>query len=173
MSDYKVDDRPGVDDPIWDYVLEQRLRPYIPIAREWWDNVDTYEVINTGVTELKNGLYIRVTRAAARSPIKGIQAFPFIPTARLQIIGVQGGSSKMVERVCMDGKLKIEEFTIVCKSNLPSTFNSGQFVAFIPTAVYDNVNLLGRWIYITHDEAIQLASGFTPKTVIHKALTKL
>jgi len=172
----QVTDRPGVDDPIWDYVLEQRLRPYVPYIREWWADVHNFSMVDTGIVEIycedAPGLYARFTRTAIRSPIRGIQAFPFVPTGRLQITGVQGGSTKMIERVCLDNRMKIDEFTVICKSNLPSTFCAGQFVAFVPTEYLEEKTRLGCWLYFTQDELSMIARGETNEAIRNKALLK-
>jgi len=170
----QIDDRPGLDDPVWEHVLRQRLLPYIETVRQWWEHVDSFYMIDTGIVEIEcdaPGLYVRFTRTAIRSPIKGIQAFPFVPTGRLQITGVQGGSTKMITRVCLDNRMKVDEFTIVCKSNLPSTFNSAQFVAFVPTELLDT-NVLGNWIYFTPEECSLLARGEISESIRHKAMLK-
>jgi len=170
-----VDDKPGLDDPIWNYVLETRLQPYIGYVREWWANVHNFSMLDTGITELyyddAPGLYVRFTRTAIRSPIRGIQAFPFVPTARLQITGIQGGSTKMIDRVCLNGRFKIEEFTIICKNNLPSVFNASQLVAFVPTELLEN-QTLGCWLYFTQEELSLLARGESNEAIRNKALLK-
>jgi hypothetical protein len=176
MSDelFNVDDRPGLDDPIWDYVIESRLRPYIERAREWWANVHNFEMIDTGIIEIDEnypGLYARFTRTAVRSPVKGIQAFPFIPIPRLQITGVQGGVVKMIDRRCLNNRLKIDEFTIVAKSNLPSTFSGAQIIAIIPTEIMESRNF-GVWLYFTPDELSLLARGETNDAIRLKAMLK-
>lgn len=167
---------PGLDDPIWPYILTQRLSPYIPKVREWWTNVESYAVNDTGIYELYDenapGLMIRFTRTAKRSPVKGIQAFPFVCTGYLQLSGVQGGANKMIERVCMKG-LTIDEFTIVEKHNLPSTFQQGQFVAFIPTDLLKDTTKLGIWLYLTPPEMKALASNVVVDTVKQKVLLKI
>lgn len=169
-------DRPGLDDPIWPYILTQRLSPYIPRVREWWSNVESFVVNDTGIYELEcdsaPGLMIRFTRTAKRSPIKGIQAFPFVCTGYLQLSGVQGGANKMIERVCMKG-LVIDEFSIIEKHNLPSTFQQGQFVAFVPTILLEDVEKLGKWIYLTSVEMKALASNVVTDTVKQKVLLKI
>lgn len=167
---------PGLDDPIWPYILTQRLSPYIPKVREWWTNVESYTVNDTGIYELYDenapGLMVRFTRTAKRSPVKGIQAFPFVCTGYLQLSGVQGGANKMIERVCMKG-LTIDEFTIVEKHNLPSTFQQGQFVAFIPTDLLKDTTKLGIWLYLTPSEMKALASNVVVDTVKQKVLLKI
>ena len=171
----EIEDRPGRDDPIWDYVLQTRLMPYIPFAREWWSKVEDLVVHNTGIYDLTGppGFRYRFTRVAARSPIKGIQAFPFVPTAYLQISGVQGGSTKMVDRVCLDNKFTIDEFTIVCKSNLPSTVQQGQFIAFIPTRLISKIENLGLWLYLKREELEALGRGIILESVKLKVVLKL
>lgn len=174
-NDFTVDDRPGLDDPIWDYVLTTRLQKYIPYVREWWNDVHNFSMLDTGIVEVYHedapGLYARFTRTAIRSPIRGIQAFPFVPTPRLQITGVQGGSTKMIARVCLNNRLKMDEFTIICKGKLPSTFNAEQFVAFIPTELLEN-KILGNWLYFTPEECSMIARGETNEAIRNKALLK-
>jgi hypothetical protein len=172
----EVHDRPGVTDPIWEYLLQSRLAPYIPYVREWWANLDSINVTDTGISELEGppGFMMRFTRTPIRSPIKGIQAFPFVLTGYLQITGIQGGVVKMIERVCMDRKCQIDEFTIVEKHNLPSLFSNGQFVAFIPTTLLEDTRILGSWIYMTPAEMSQIvALEGLPETVKNKLLLKI
>lgn len=173
--DFGVDDRPGRDDPVWEYVLQTRLQPYIEHARKWWAAIEDMPVYDTGIYDIPDsppGMRMRFTRTAIRSPIRGIQAFPFVQTAYLQITGIQGGSVKMIDRVCLDNKFKIDEFTIVCKSNLPSTIQQGQLVAFIPTALLEDTKLLGQWLYLKQEELSELVRGRVPESVVIKAMLK-
>lgn len=150
------------DDPIWEYTLVTRLMPYKEAVDKFWDNVDSIPVIGTGIYAIPDsppGLMYRVTNTPVRSPIKGVQIFPFVPTAYLQITGVAGGVNKMITRICKDGNIKLDKYTIVEKSNLPSTYHKGQFVAFIPTDILDGARRLGRWVYLTTPEMIGLVQG--------------
>lgn len=165
------------DDPIWEYVLATKIQPYIPAAKKWWDKYDKLEIKGTGVfdyeydvVEDKNvppGLMIRVTSTPVRSPIKNVQAFPFVPAAYLQISGVPGGVNRMIERVCKDG-LEIDGVTIVEKHNLPSTYHKGQILAFIPTDVLAGSYKLGKYMYLTLVELVQMSRGNLPQSVITK-----
>lgn len=153
------------DDPIWEYTLGTKLVNYMPYIRAWWEHYSDIDVKHTGVYNVSDmingapsGLMYRVTNTPVRSPIKGVQAFPFIPVAYLQLTGISGGATRMVERVCMKG-MTIEEFTVVEKHNLPSTYHQGQFVAIIPTDVLGNVEQLGRFVYITLAEQVALSRG--------------
>jgi hypothetical protein len=115
----------------------------------------------------------RFTKSARKSPIPGVQAFPLIPTAYLQISGISGGSVKMIERVCQDYKFRVDEFVIIAKSNLPSTYNCGQFVAFIPEDIFVDVKSMGQWMYLTATELMYLAAGHITKEIQDKAQLKL
>lgn len=77
----------------------------------------------------------------------------------------------MVERVCLDNKMKIDEFTIICKSNLPSTFNASQFVALVPTDILENQSL-GVWLYFTKEELSLIARGESNEAIKLKAMLK-
>lgn len=174
----KMTDVEKYDDPVWNYVLNARLAPYIPAARIFWDNIESISIRGTGVfpiageqyDEVPPGMMYRVTNTPVRSPIKGVQVFPFVPAAYLQITGVTGGVSKMISRVCSDNKFTIEEFTIIEKSNLPSTYHRGQFIAFVPTCVLEDIGALGKWVYLTHNEMVGLAQGKVSQAVLAKVI---
>jgi hypothetical protein len=169
----------GLDDPVWDHVLRQRLEPYIPYARRWWQEIDELAPYDTGVYQIDYdieeqppGLFFRFTRTPIRSPIKGIQAFPFVVAAYLQITGVPGGSTKLIQRKLMSREYKIDEFTCIDVHNLPSTFNQGQLVAFVPTDVYIDTQTIGKWIYLTDVEISGLIQGRVLNSVQVKAIKK-
>lgn len=165
-----------LDDPLWDFILAERLGPYIEPVREWWKHVHELTVQDTGSYAIKDappGLMFRFTRSAVKSPIMGVQAFPFVTAGYLQLSGVKGGSTKMVNRICTKG-FTIEEFTIIEKHNLPSTYNQGQFIAFVPTEYLEAIKQNnGAWIYITRYEASRLLYGIVPKTLKNKVLLRL
>ena len=162
------------DDPMWEYVLNSKLAQYIPHARKFWENIENIEINGTGVYpvegEVPPGFMYRVTSTPVRSPIKHVQIFPFVPTAYLQITNVTGGSTRMVSRVCADNKFTIDEFTIVEKHNLPSTYHKGQFVAFVPTDVLERVQPLGKWVYLTAPEMVNLMQDRVQQTVKYKVI---
>lgn len=160
-------------DPIWDYTLNARLVPYIPSVRKFWDNIASINVTGTGVyvingVDVPPGLMYRVTNTPVRSPIKNVQVFPFVPTSYLNIVNVAGGVTKMVSRVCANSRFKIDEFTIVEKANLPSTYHQGQFLAFVPTNILNSSQSLGKWVYLTVPEMTALAQGVILKSVLLK-----
>lgn len=162
------------DDPMWEYVLNSKLAQYIPHARKFWENIESIEINGTGVYPVKGevppGFMYRVTSTPVRSPIKHVQIFPFVPTAYLQITNVTGGSTRMVSRVCADNKFTIDEFTIIEKHNLPSTYHKGQFVAFVPTDVLEGVRPLGKWVYLTAPEMVNLMQDRVQQTVKYKVI---
>jgi hypothetical protein len=171
-------DKKGLDDPLWPHVVRIRLEPYVPYVRKWWSEIEDLAPYDTGVFELSYdedqppGLFQRFTRTPIRSPIRGIQAFPFIVAGYLQISGVHGGSTKLIQKLCLNGGFKIDEFTVVELHNLPSTFNQGQLIAFVPTEIYEDSRLMGKWIYLTNDEISGLIKGEIYETVRHKAILK-
>jgi hypothetical protein len=171
-------DNPEIDDPLWPYILTERLKPYMPYVNYWWKHLDLHKFYNTGITELNApdapGLCVRFTRTALRSPIKGVQAFPFVGTAYLQLANIRGGACKMVERVCMDGKLSISGYTIIEKHNLPSILSQGQWIAFVPTYILVDIeHNIGQWIYVTQPELSKLVNGIVPLSIKNKALGKI
>lgn len=166
------------DDPIWEYTLATKLHDYIEPARRFWATVEDIFVSGTGVypitgDDVPPGMMYRMTNTPVRSPIKHVQIFPFVPVSYLNITGVAGGVNRMVSRVCMDGRFKIDEFTIIEKSNLPSTYHQGQFIAFVPTEILNGAQTLGKWIYCTIPEMMSVAKGVIPKTLEAKMLKQL
>jgi hypothetical protein len=168
----------GLDDPLWAYILRQRLEPYIPYVRRWWDEASELAPFDTGIyaieydEEQPAGLFWRFTRTAVRSPIRGVQAFPFLVAGYLQLTGIRGGSTKLVQRVLMDDKFTMDEFMCVEIHNLPSTFNQGQVIAFVPIDTYNDSRLLGKWIYFTNEEISSLIRGEITTAVRNKAIIK-
>lgn len=167
MSDVKE----ILDDPIWEYVLVAKLKPYIPAVRKWWEEYEKMQISSTGVfpidyadVETPPGLFMRMTSTAVRSPIKHVQAFPFVPSSYLQITGVPGGVNRMIERVCHNN-LTLEEFTIIEKHNLPSTYQKGQLLCFVPTATLNNTADMGKYVYMTVLELCSMAKGVLPQSV--------
>jgi hypothetical protein len=177
-EDRELDHKATFDDPVWIVVINDRLAPYIPYARRWWSEIAELAPTDTGIYAIDYdeaqppGMMYRFTRTAIRSPIRGVQAFPFIRAGSLQITGVKGGSTKLIQSICLDGKFKIDEFTIVEIHNLPSTFNQGQLLAFVPTEILEGTKELGRWLYFTQDEISLLMQGNTCNAIIRKAMLK-
>jgi hypothetical protein len=164
------------NDPLFEYILYSRLQPYIEKVREWWANIPNLKTHATGLFGIPDsppGLMYRFTKSARKSPIAGVQAFPLVPTAFLQITGISGGAVKMIERVCQDHRFSIDEFRVIVKSNLPSTYNCGQFVAFIPEDIFIDVRSMGQWLYLTSTELMYLAVGQVTKEVQNKAKLKI
>lgn len=164
----------ALDDPIWEYTVVSRLKPYIPAVKRWWSEYENLRVLGTGVfpieyddMENQPGLMMRMTSTPVRSPIKNVQAFPYVPTSFLQITGVPGGVNRMIERVC-DKNLEIEGMVIIEKHNLPSTYQKGQFIAFVPKEVLSGAQELGKYVYLTLQELSGLAQGICLKSVAAK-----
>lgn len=164
-----------MDDPIWEYVLTTKLQPYLEAVRRWWKDYEHMHISSTGVFDIHYddidcppGLFMRMTNTAVRSPIKHVQAFPFVPSSYLQITGVPGGVNRMIERVCHDAQFELEEFVIIEKHNLPSTYQKGQLLCFIPKEVYEGTKSMGKYVYMTVLELVTMAKGKLPESVVAK-----
>jgi hypothetical protein len=173
-----IDVKKQLDDPVWPYVLRQRLEPYMPYVRRWWGEIENVSPLDTGVypieysAEQPPGLFYRFTRTPVRSPIRGIQAFPFVIAGALQITGVSGGSTKLIQWMLCDDKFTMDEYSFIELHNLPSIFNQGQAIAIIPTDVYIDAHNVGKWIYFTNDEISSLIRGEVIASVHKKAVIK-
>ena len=47
-------DRPGLDDPIWEYIVRERCEKYIPYVKDWWSCIKEHDFVDTGVYSLTN-----------------------------------------------------------------------------------------------------------------------
>lgn len=164
-----------IDDPLWEYILTSKLTPYLDSARKFWAGIENISIINTGVFPVDDedappGFMYRVTSTPVRSPIKNVQVFPFVPTSYLQITNVTGGATRMVARLCAERNFKLGEFTIIEKSNLPSTYHQGQLVAFVPTSVLEQTELQGKYVYLTHDEMVSMMNDVVLPQVKNKVI---
>ena len=160
-------------DPVWDYALVSKITPYIPAIRDFWSKIQDMNVDGPGVfsiqgDEIPPGLMYRVTNTPVRSPIKNVQIFPFIPATFLQMSYIPGGVSKMITRVCANNRLTIDEFTIIEKSNLASTYHKGQIIIVVPTETLNGTKMLGKHIYITTAEMAALTHDIVPVSVKQK-----
>lgn len=165
-------DNTKYDDPIWEYTLVSRLTPYIEAVRDWWSEYDKLDLRSTCVYPIEGedvppGLMARLTNTPARSPVKGVQAFPFVPTSYLNLTGIAGGYMKMIERVCAKG-LTLEEFKVIEKHNLPSTYHRGQILIFVPVRVLEDTESLGRFVHVTKSEALMMLHGEVPPSMTYK-----
>lgn len=164
-----------INDPIWEYTLYTKLTPYIPAVRRFWEKIEDTPVHSTGVFPIKDeeappGLMYRVTNTPVRSPIKNVQVFPFVPCVFLQLTNVAGGAVRMVSRVCAGNRFAIDEFIIIEKNNLQSTYHNGQFVAFVPRDILEGARALGKWVYLTTPEMCSLLGNTVPKDVKNKLI---
>lgn len=162
-------------DSDWEYIFVSKLMPYIACVKKWWRMCGDNEITSTGVspmtfddgTNVPAGLFVRTTATARRSPIKHVQAFPFIPTHYLPIYKVPGGMCRMIERVC-GRNIEIDGLKVIEKHNLPSTWHQGQFVALVPKEIYNNAQKLGRYMYLSKEEILSIADGFLTWPTIRK-----
>lgn len=164
-----------IEDPIWEYVMVTKLKPYIESVRKFWEGIENIHVHNTGVFPVEDpnappGLMYRVTNTPVRSPIKNVQVFPFVPCVYLQLTNVAGGAVRMVNRICAGERFAIDEFVIIEKNNLESTYHNGQFVAFVPRDILEGARALGKWVYLTTPEMISLLSDNVTKAVKNKLI---
>lgn len=164
-----------IDDSAWEYILVSKLMPYVECVKKWWSLYGKNEIPNTGIypmtfdddTVVPPGIFIRATATARRSPIKNIQAFPFIPTHYLQIFKVPGGVCRMIEVVCKRN-IEIEGLKVIEKNNL-RTWHKGQFIALVPKEIYENTINLGRYLYLSKNELLCMSQGVLPESMIKKS----
>lgn len=154
----------------WERVLVDRLQDAIPIAKRFWAEVKNLDVTRTGVFPLsyagETGVMVRITRAASKSPIRGIQAFPFLPADELKIATVPGGYKRMVKKVCKDS-MELDGIKIIEIENCRNTYTRGTVLALIPPERLND--RWERWMYITRDDAWALSRGEVPADIKKKS----
>ena len=161
---------PDLDTDAWERVLVDRLKHLVPVAERFWANVSSLEVNRTGSFPLQgeesSKMMVRITRAASKSPIKGIQAFPFLPADELRISLVPGGYKRMIKKV-LGEEMELDGMKILEIENCRNTYTRGTVIAFIPPerlkARWE------RWMYVSLDDAWALSRGEVPDAIQHKA----
>jgi hypothetical protein len=165
----------GLDDPVWPFVLRDRLRPYIIPVREWWATVDELDPA-VGIFPIEHeeapGLFYRFTNTKLRSPVRGVQVFPFVIASYLQITGVASGSTKLVSRLLAGQDFFMDEFVCLEIKRLPSMFNQAQLIAIVPTEQYFDTSRNGSWVYLTKDELSLLIRGKVSAKIREKAILR-
>ena len=147
-------------DPTYEYIFRAKMEEYIERAREWWADYEEEDFYNTGTYPLADspgGMFIRFYRSPSHSSVKGIQAFPYVTTAFINIPRVPGGLRKFIHDLCLEG-YQIEEFTLIEKMYLHGTERSGQFICIIPTELL-NKGTKGRYVWLSLDDIINLSMG--------------
>jgi hypothetical protein len=81
---------------------------------------------------------------------------------------MEGGAMASIEAVAVNG-LEIEEFTLIPKRGLQTTLRNGFFLCYIPTKMLQE-NTAIRWVYMTHEELIELARGNVLGSVYDRVL---
>lgn len=164
-----------INDDEWEEVIIGRLMPYLPSIRRFWEGYGETRFVETGMFPLSYGdlatpagLMVRTTATPARSPVKGVQAFPFVPARYLRLVSVPGGAAKMLQRVCANG-IEHEELVIIERHNMAGTYQRGEIVCAIPKDVMSGARSLGRFVYLTRAEAASLRRGVVEDTLRAKS----
>jgi hypothetical protein len=155
-------------DPVYGYILQAKLEPYVEWAKRWWTYWEDETFFETGTYPAKGapaGMFIRFSRTLANSAIRNIQAFPFVSTPYLQLRHIPGGARTLVERICtQEGGYVIDGMRCIEKKNLHGTERNGQFVAFIPVEkveeiMLEKIMIRGRYLWFKGDDILSLANG--------------
>lgn len=161
---------PDLNRDAWERVLVDRLQHLVPVAERFWANVANIDVNRTGSFPLPgeedSKMMVRITRAASKSPIKGIQAFPFLPADELRVSLVPGGYKRMIKKV-LGEEMELDGMKILEVENCRNTYTRGTVIAFIPPERLET--RWERWMYLTRDDAWALARGAVPKGIQIKA----
>jgi hypothetical protein len=155
-------------DPVYEYILQAKLEPYIEWAKRWWTYWEDEVFFETGTYPAKGappGTFIRFSRTLAHSAVRGVQAYPYVATPFLQLRHVPGGSRALVDRLCgrTEGFI-IDGIRCIERKNLHGTERNGQFIALVPVTLVDAAALeqrmvRGRYLWIRGEDILSLAAG--------------
>jgi len=157
------------NDKVFEYILIDILKPYTEAARDWWSKYANKAFPYTTSFPIKGapiGMYEKCCRSPRMSPLYGIQAFPIVRVAQLNLPRMTGGATKQVERIAKDG-LEIDEFTVIAKIGLQSTLRSGMFLCYVPTDRLRSATQM-RWVYLKPSEMLELVNGIVTSDVIER-----
>lgn len=156
-------------DPVYEYVLKEKLVPFLDGARKWYATRGERLYPQTGIYDVEPyGLTVRVHKTPKHSTIMGVQSFPFVSVSMLQMPKCPGGVRMLVRRLVGDG-MTIDEFTVFAKQNLTSTNQAALFLALILTSELQSSST-GRWMYFNQDELLDLSAGIVTDEVRVKAM---
>lgn len=158
-------------DKIYEYILIDKLQPYLEPVRKWWKEFENKTFTHTATFPVKDGppgLFEKCARSPRQSAIYGVQAFPIIAVSYLNLPSMAGGAMNAVDEICKMG-IEVEEFTVISKKGLPSTLMNGLFLCMIPTQVL-NDRPIARWVYLRPNEILELANGIVTNTLAERVL---
>lgn len=173
MTDEVEDEDPDItkDDKVFEYLLIDVLKPYTLAAREWWKDLPDKSFTHCTTMPIKTGppgFFERVSKSPRISPVYGVQAFPVVMVSSLNLPHMLGGAVQLVEYICKKGFI-IEEFTLISKVGLHSTFRQGLFLCYIPTELLKGAPK-PRWVYMRPNEILELACGIVTKELAARVL---
>ena len=147
-------------DVVYEYMFKDKMMPFIEVAREWWQSYESLMFDSIGSMPLLNdkdvsGIFVRFYRTPAQSTIKGIQAFPYIPTQYIDMLRVPGGIRKYIHDICVNGYM-IDEFILIERMYLHGTERSGQFICIIPQRM---LIAEGKYVWLTRNDILELSVG--------------
>jgi len=161
----------NINDPVFQYVLIDKLQPYIVAARKWWKEKEGHSFLTTSTFPIKwgpPGFYEKCTRSPRQSPIYGVQAFPIVAVSFLDLPRMAMGAMSAVEKIAKDG-LEIDEFIVTSKQGLQSTSRCGLFLCLIPKEEM-NLRTPSRWIYLKPNDILELVNGFVSAELIERLI---
>ena len=94
------------DDPVFEYLLIDILKPYTEAARKWWNDFEnkTFAIgMTVPIEDAPPGMFERCTKSPRQSAIYGIQAFPSVSVSYLNLPPIVGGAMVYVEEACKKG----------------------------------------------------------------------
>lgn len=162
------------DDPVFEAILIDLLKPYIEAARKWWAEVEHKTFENTTTYPVKDGppgMFEKCVRSPRQSPVYGIQAFPLVSLSYLNYPpGMKSGAIHLTDHICKhkpNGGLEIEEFICFCKFGYNSSHMNGFYLVLVPK---ERLGPLPhpRWVYMRPSEIVELASGIVTPTLIER-----
>jgi hypothetical protein len=158
-------ERMGDLDPVYEYVFQNKMEPYIAWAKEWWKTWQEKTYFETGTYPpgdgAPRGLFIRFSRTLAHSPVRGVQAFPYVSVPYLNLHHVPGGIRRFVDELCHSG-FTLHGMVLIERRYLHGTERNGQFICIVPQELFTELDgrmVKGRYVWLSGDDILTIASG--------------
>lgn len=150
-------------------VFYVRLNEVLPDAKAFWNTEQGLDVSEPGVHKFRGKVMYIIYPKVKKSPIKYVQAFPFVPLKDLGIFGNARNIAPMCSAI-VGGGLEVDGMEVRLLKDGSNNYRMSS-LAFIPKDVMDRQ--LSRWLHLREEDVRQLSRGFVSYYIKDRTKTML
>lgn len=137
-------------------VFYARVCDVMSDAKAFWEIEHGLDVSEPGVHRFRGKVMYIIYPKVKKSPIKYVQAFPFVPLKDLGL-SIKANKTASVCSAIVGGGLEIDGMEVRLLKDGANNYRLG-FLAFIPKDIMDRQ--LSRWLHLREEDVRQLSRGF-------------